>query len=114
MKLTLHEIEFGTANPSASKAFYNSILNLDTVVDQDNLKVFNAGIDFNTSTHLPPKVVMISFLTDDLQAVIERLTVNGISFDGPKPSHLGMTTIEFKDPDGYLVRVNQEDAANKR
>lgn len=110
MKIRLQEIELGTQNPEISKVFYNSILGLETVVDHENLKVFKSGIpgiDFNTSTHMPIKVVVTSFLTDDLQAVIERLTTSGISFDGPKKSHLGMTTVEFKDPDGYLIRVNQ-------
>lgn len=110
MKIRLQEIELGTQDPTVSKDFYKSILGLDTVVDQKHLKVFNSGatgMDFNTSTHLPVKVMVTSFLTDDLQTVIERLTTNGISFDGPQISHLGMTTIEFKDPDGYLIRVNQ-------
>ena len=110
MKIRLQEIEFGTQDPDVSKGFYNSILGLDTVIDQDNLKVFKsgiAGIDFNTSTHLPTKVMVTSFLTDDLQTVIDRLTANGISFNGPKKSHLGMMTIEFEDPDGWLIKVNQ-------
>lgn len=111
MNLKLHELELGSANPEKSKAFYNAILNLNTVVDQQHLKVFDAGtqgLDFNISTHLPPKTLIISFVTDDLQPVIERLKANNIEFTGPKPSHLEMTTIEFKDPDGYLIRVNQQ------
>ena len=110
MKIRLQEIEFGSQDPAISKDFYKSILGLDTVVDKENLNVFKsgiAGVDFNTSTHLPVNVTVTSFLTDDLQLIIERLNASGISFDGPKQSHLGMTTIEFKDPDGYLVRVNQ-------
>ena len=110
IKIRLQEIELGTQDPEKSKAFYNSILGLEAIVDQDNLKVFNsgiAGIDFNTSTHLPTKIIATSFLTDNLQAVIDRLTANGISFDGPKKSHLGMITIEFKDPDGYIIKVNE-------
>jgi len=115
MKIRLQEIELGTQNPNISKDFYNSILGLDTVVEKENLNVFEsgiAGIDFNTSTHLPAKVTVTSFLTDDLQTVIERLNASGISFDGPRKSHLGMTTIEFKDPDGYLIRVNQPSDAS--
>ena len=115
MKISLQEIELGTLNPNISKDFYNSILGLDTVVEKENLNVFEsgiAGIDFNTSTHLPAKVTVTSFLTDDLQTVIERLNASGISFDGPRKSHLGMTTIEFKDPDGYLIRVNQPSDAS--
>ena len=110
MKIRLHEIELGIQDPAISQDFYSSILGLDTNIDQENLKVFKTGvegIDFNTSTHLPSKVFVTSFLTDNLQSVIERLNASGVSFDGPKKSHLGMTAIEFKDPDGYLIRVNQ-------
>ena len=110
MKIRLQEIELGTQDPNISKNFYNSILGLETVVDEQNLKVFRsgvAGMDFNTSTHLPGKIILTSFLTDDIQAIIERLNASRVPFDGPKKSHLGMIAIEFKDPDGYLIRVNQ-------
>lgn len=110
MKIRLQEIEFGTKDQDKSKLFYSSILGLDTSVDQIGLNVFNSGIkgvDFNTSTHFPSKTIVTSFLTDSLQNVIDRLSANGIVFSGPKKSHLGMTTIEFTDPDGYLIRVNQ-------
>lgn len=115
MKIRLQEIELGTQDPAISKSFYGAILGLDIVVDQENLKVFKsgvAGIDFNTSTHLSANAVMTSFLTDNLQEVMERLTANGISFKGPKISHFNMITIEFTDPDGYLIRVNQPSDAS--
>jgi catechol 2,3-dioxygenase-like lactoylglutathione lyase family enzyme len=115
MRIRLQEIEYGSENPARSKDFYNSILGLETTIDQEKLKVFKtgvAGIDLNASTHLPAGVMATGFLTDDLQAVIERLTARGIAFERPKEWHLGMTTIEFKDPDGYLIRVNQPGAAS--
>jgi predicted enzyme related to lactoylglutathione lyase len=110
MKIRLQEIEFGANDPNESKLFYNSILGLETSVDQEGLKVFNsgvAGIDFNTSTHFPSKMTVTSFLTDNLQKIIDKLSANDIKFSGPKKSHLGMMTIEFNDPDGYLIKVNQ-------
>ncbi|MEO6902345.1 MAG: VOC family protein [Bacteroidia bacterium] len=110
MKIRLLEIEFGSKDLEKSKLFYNSILGLETSVEQDGLKVFNSGvngIDFNTSTHFPPKTGVTSFLTNNLQDVIDRLTENNIIFNGPKNSHLGMKTIEFNDLDGYLIKVNQ-------
>jgi catechol 2,3-dioxygenase-like lactoylglutathione lyase family enzyme len=115
MKIRLHEIELGTKDPAISKNFYTSILGLDAVIEKENLNVFQsgvAGLDFNTSTHLPTKNTVTSFLTDDLQTVIDRLNDSGIAFDGPKKSHFEMTTIEFRDPDGYLIRVNQPTAAS--
>jgi len=110
MKIRLQEIELGSNDIVKSKQFYNSILGLETSVDQEGIKVFQSGvpgIDFNTSTHYPSKTMATSFLTDNLQLVIDRLSANGIVYSGPKKSHLGMITIEFNDPDGYLIKVNQ-------
>ncbi len=44
MKIRLQEIELGTNDPDKSKLFYNSILGLETAVDQAELKVFNSGV----------------------------------------------------------------------
>lgn len=111
MKIRLQEIEFGSEMVDQTKNFYQSIFGLEAAVDQKNLTVFTlptSTIDFNISTHLPAKSMCTSFLTDDLQEIMERLTSNSIKFEGPKPSHLGMISIEFKDPDGNLVKVNQQ------
>jgi catechol 2,3-dioxygenase-like lactoylglutathione lyase family enzyme len=64
-------------------------------------------MDFNISTHLPSEVFGTSFLTENLETVIDRLNAQGLPFDGPKNAHPGMTTIEFRAPDGYLIKVNQ-------
>jgi predicted enzyme related to lactoylglutathione lyase len=87
MKIRLQEIELATKNTTISKDFYNSILGLDTVVDKENLNVFNSGIagmDFNTSTHLPAKVTVTSFLTDDLQTIIDALSPKKFLLTGLK------------------------------
>lgn len=110
MKIRLHEIEFGTDDINSSKAFYESVLKLRTTVDEDNLKVFNsgnAGIDFNSSKHYAPGVFVTSFITDDINSIIDTLHSSGINYDGPKASHLGMLYVEFKDPDGNIIKVNQ-------
>lgn len=110
MKIRLQEIELGSNDPQKSKLFYNAILGLNTSVDQEELKVFDtgvAGVDFNASTHLTHKTTRTSFLTDNLQMVIDKLSENNIPFNGPLPSHFEMITVEFNDPDGYLIRVNQ-------
>jgi catechol-2,3-dioxygenase len=109
MQLILHEIELGTSSPEASKAFYHSVLGLPIAIDQEQLKVFQPttnGLDFNFSTHLPSKVVRLSFLTNDLNAVMAHLTQQGKYFTGPMPSHLEMTSIQLEDPNGYSVKIN--------
>lgn len=105
MKVRLHEIEFGTCDPDKSKQFYQSVLGLDLAVDQDGLKVFKTGIDgfdFNTSVHLSPKVVVTSFLTEDLQAGIKSVTMDDIA------KHLGMskkTIYHFFSDKNELVKA---------
>jgi catechol 2,3-dioxygenase-like lactoylglutathione lyase family enzyme len=110
MKIRLQEIELGTKNPNKSQAFFTTVLGLETSIEQKALKVFKsgvAGVDFNVSTHLAPEKTVISFLTDDLQAVVGQLQANAVVFSGPEKSHLGMIRIEFTDPDNHLIRVNQ-------
>lgn len=110
MKIRLQEIELGASDPDQSKAFYADILGLEISIDQPGLKVFRSGVDgvdFNLSTHVPPQSTVVSFLTDSLGEVMETLNAKSIVFSGPRASHLGMETIEFTDPDGHLVRVNQ-------
>lgn len=110
MKIRLHEIEFGVKDTAWSASFYSKILGLETSVTLPQLKVFssgNPGLDFNVSTHIAPNTTVVSFLTDDIQEVIKKLQRENIIFRGPEESHLGMHSIQFTDPDGVLVRVNQ-------
>jgi hypothetical protein len=61
---------------------------------------------------LAPGDVWISFLTDDLDAVKDQLTKAGVCYEGPSTSHLGMTTIQFKSPEGLLIKVNSPGPAS--
>ena len=110
MRLRLLEIELGVVNPQKSRDFYQQALGMAPAVDQEHLKVFNLAnnqIDFNISTHFKPKETCITFLTDNLDEMMLKLKHESILFEGPSMSHLGMLTIVFKDPDGYLIKVNQ-------
>lgn len=109
MQLRLHEIELGTRDVQKSETCYQAILGLNPKVSIKGLNVFDAateGLDFNTFTHFPQGSIATSFFTDDLAGVEKRLNVEGISYESPSPSHLGMTSIQFKDPDGYLIKIN--------
>lgn len=109
MRIILHEIELGTTNPDANKAFYHTLLGLPLTVDHDQLKVFQPnieGMDFNLSTHIPQNAIIVSFLTNNLQAVINHLNQQQKPFIGPKDSHLGMTFIQLEDPNGNTVKIN--------
>jgi catechol 2,3-dioxygenase-like lactoylglutathione lyase family enzyme len=109
MKIRLHEIELGASDVTASTRFYQSLFGLAANVQQNGLTVFDAGvngIDLNVSEHLPAGIAAISFLTDDLEEIQQRLAEQDIAYDGPFASHLEMTCLQFKSPDGYVVRVN--------
>ena len=89
------------------------MLGLDPVIDQEQLKVFNsgvAGVDFNLSQHQSCKKVVTSFLTNDLQKLMDRLQLTGVCYEGPVKSHLGMMSVSFQDPDGNMIKVNQPTA----
>lgn len=110
MKIRLLEIELGSDDIAQSKGFYSTLLGLQTIVDQKELNVFSsgvAGLDFNVSKHLAAGSVWISFLTDNLQMVMDSLSAAHIEFSGPEASHLGMRAIDFSDPDGHRIRVHQ-------
>lgn len=110
MKIRLLEIEFGVADPARSRVFYNEVLGLEIVHQHDHLTVFNSGlggVDIDTAAHLPAKQIVTSYITDDLALIMEILYARSIPFRGPEASHLGMRMIEFRDPDGFLIRVNQ-------
>lgn len=109
MKIRLHEIELGTEAVRESTGFFQSILGLQPTVQQESLTVFDsgtAGLDFNLSNHLPAGTVAVSFFTDDLPAVEQKLQQAGVKYEGPKASHLGMTAIRFQSPEGFTVVVN--------
>ena len=110
MKIRLQEIEFGAGNTEKSKGFYQSVLGLDPLIDQDQLKVFNsgvAGVDLNVSAQQPAKTIITSFLTDDLQKLMDRLQLTGVAFEGPRTAHLSMLSISLQDPDGNYIKINQ-------
>jgi hypothetical protein len=109
MKVRLHEIEVGSNDVEKTTAFYQTIFLFQPAIRQEGLTVFDAGLkrlDFNLSSHLPQGIVAISFLTDDLSEIERRLKDAGIAYEGPSSSHLGMTCIEFRSPDGYVIKVN--------
>ncbi|RYZ27499.1 MAG: VOC family protein [Chitinophagaceae bacterium] len=109
MRLKLHEIELGTENVDITTHFFQAVLGLVPSLKQEGLTVFDAGLkglDFNVSNHLSAGNIVLSFFTDDLAAVEEQLTKIGISIQGPSPSHLGMTSIQFHSPEGFCIKIN--------
>ena len=115
MKIRLHEIELGSADVQKSTNFFQQLLDLKPAVQQNGLTVFQSGqqnLDFNLSNHLAQNTIAVSFLTDDLTAIEQRLKDAGIAYEGPSPSHLGMNCLQFKSPDGHIIKVNTATASS--
>ena len=105
--MKLHEIEVFTANPKASREFYQTVvgLKLDEGPSNDGLNIFDVGlpgVDFNTSVHNPGKVGL-SFVVEDLAPVIAKFSEQGVEFTPPERDHTGMPSVLVKDPDGNSV-----------
>jgi hypothetical protein len=108
MKIRIHEIEMGSNDLSTAASFFK-MLGLQSMIEQNELTVFNSGqkgIDLNVSKHLSPGITQISFITDDLKAMMQQLTAYQILFEGPYESHLGMLAIRLQSPDGIAIVVN--------
>ena len=108
MKLRLLEIELYAKDPEKTKAFYQGQLGLNVCVDEEGLKVFDAGVagvDFDKSTHFPDKV-SISFFAEDIQECVETLTARGATILEKYGSPVSAIVLE--DPDGCRVEIKKE------
>jgi catechol-2,3-dioxygenase len=55
-----------------------------------------------------PNTVYVSALVDDLDEFCKHLDGQGISYLGPKDSHLGQKAVHLTDPDGNHLEIHQE------
>lgn len=107
--MRLHEIELGANNPVVISDLLATTLELPVKLSENTLTVFdtgNQGVDLNVANHLANGAVRISFITDNLQAVIIRLKSQQITFEGPYESHLSMMAIKFVTSNGIVIVIN--------
>ena len=112
--MKLHEVELFTANPKASREFYQNVvgLELDEGPSNEGLNIFGVGlpgVDFNTSVHNPGKVG-VSFIVEDLAPIIAKFREQKIEFSPPEKDHTGMPSISVRDPDGNTVVLHGKQA----
>ncbi|HEV8079231.1 MAG TPA: VOC family protein [Chitinophagaceae bacterium] len=104
----LHEIELSVTDIEKSKSFYNTLLGLPIYIDENTLKVFNTipkKLDVTLSQHFQQKT-SLSFLTHDLDILIDKLNRQKVNFTGPHDTHLGMTEIVLLDPDENRIAIH--------
>lgn len=94
--MKLHEIELYSENPEQSKKLFSDVLGLKLQLEEQNLKVFNPGIDgvdLNISNHYPANKISLSFLVKDLDAYLEKLNEKVVGISEPRQSHLGLMAV---------------------
>ncbi|HEX8333932.1 MAG TPA: VOC family protein [Segetibacter sp.] len=104
----LHEIELSVTDIEKSKSFYNDLLGLPIYIDKENLVVFSSipkRLDINISQHFQQKT-SLSFLTKDLNTLIDKLNKQKFKYSGPHGTHLGMQEIVLEDPDKNRVAIH--------
>ncbi len=104
----LHEIELSVTDIEKSKSFYNTLLGLPIYIDENKLKVFNTipkKLDVILSQHFQQKT-SLSFLTHDLNILIDKLNKQKVNFTGPHDTHLGMIEIVLLDPDENRIAIH--------
>lgn len=72
-----------TTEPQRSKQFYEAVLGLRLIADEEFAIVFDAGGTMlriqKTQGHTPPPFTALGWRVDDIHAVIDGLTAVGVS-----------------------------------
>jgi catechol 2,3-dioxygenase-like lactoylglutathione lyase family enzyme len=110
-----------TQRPEQSKAFYQDVLGLRLVADEQHAIVFDANGTMvrvqKTAEVMPHPYTSLGFEVDDIVAAVRRLKDRGVEFEVfgfLQQDELGIWSPEgvtkvawFKDPDGNLLSLTQ-------
>ncbi|MBM3129397.1 MAG: VOC family protein [Chloroflexi bacterium] len=96
--------------------FYARVLGLPLARDQGDCRIYrvseNAFIGFCERASAPePRGVILTFVTDDVDAWHARLSAQGIAFEKP-PAHNPRYRIYhcfLRDPNGYVIEIQRFD-----
>lgn len=98
----------------ASVRFYNEILGLEVVLDQDDCRIFRVtqtsyiGI-CSRADRVPRNDVIITLVTSKVDETHEVLVAAGVPCDKP-PQKYGKYNLYhafYQDPDGHIVEIQQ-------
>jgi len=106
---------FYTRDMQATRHFYETLLGLETVIDQDDCRIWKIGADgylgFCERVAAPekPEGVIFTFVTEDVDAWANKLRANGVPFD-KEPAlteKYGIYNCFLRDPNGYLIEIQR-------
>src|SRR5690606_25867687 len=99
-------------DPSAAKAFYGDILDMDIVMDHGWIVTFATDaattpqVSFASEGGSGTAVPDLSIEVDDLEAVLARVRDAGLSLEyGPATEPWGVRRFYVRDPFGRLVNI---------
>jgi catechol 2,3-dioxygenase-like lactoylglutathione lyase family enzyme len=97
-----------------SAAFYGDVLGLELVRDQGACLIYRVTTDayLGLCDHRPaePGGVIITLVTNDVDAWAERLKAAGHTVEGPSANaHFALYHCFAHDPDGHLVEIQRFD-----
>jgi catechol 2,3-dioxygenase-like lactoylglutathione lyase family enzyme len=115
----IYDVTIFSKDVAKATAFYER-LGLTKGHHKDGLTVFAVGNvelaihkELSVDDLLPTGAagrgtVAISLVVGNVDAIMNKLTMDGITFVGPKPIHAGFSGIVVRDPDGNTVNLFQE------
>lgn len=103
-------------DPSAAKAFYESVFCLELVMDHGWIRTYSSGEEMQTQISIASEggsgtvVPDLSIEVDDLDFVLSRIEAENIQIEyGPVSEPWGVRRFYVRDPFGKLVNVLQHE-----
>ncbi|WP_226647956.1 VOC family protein [Microbulbifer variabilis] len=114
MKVKRIVLNIEAANPDNAKRFYESIFDLDLVMDHGWIKTYSSGEEMTTQLSVASEggsgtaVPDVSIEVDDLDFVLKKVLAENIQIEyGPVSEPWGVRRFYVRDPFGKLVNVLQ-------
>lgn len=104
-----------TRDLAGTAAFYEELLGLPLALDQGSCRIYRiAGGAFlgfcqREETPAQPQGIIVTLVSDEVDAWYENLQARGVDFDKP-PQHNETYNIYhcfLRDPNGYLIEIQQ-------
>lgn len=116
MKVKRIVSNIAATNPGEAKAFYESILGLELIMDHGWIKSFGSGEVMTTQINVASEggsdtpVPDLSIEVDELDAVIARVKADNIDIEyGPVSEPWGVRRFYVRDPFGKLINILQHE-----
>ena len=105
-----------TEDLEGTARFYEVVLGLETALDQGQCRVYRTSptsflglCRVRPGRFVEPKGVVLTLLTDDVDAWHAHLLAHGADVQGPPEHHAAFKVYAFfvKDPNGYLIELQR-------